>query len=210
MPNKLSKWIITWNWIIIIDANHAKNTNDIKYKHVPSFFRNLTFGHTNFKLQILQILNANFKLSLFNQWRNVIAYQGPPVQRSHSRSVKSTSCAPYMHKLSKGSRACSHGKFFNLESLKCHFLHFGERIYTILMVRKRHCNIWGLPGRCFCSTGWAWAPIWPIGVGGPRSEPIVVTPLYSTLCSIHVHKARARRKEKIWPASLNFEARTKH
>jgi hypothetical protein len=24
------------------------------------------------------------------------------------------------------------------------------------------------------------APIWPIGVGGPRSEPIVVTPLLCT------------------------------
>jgi hypothetical protein len=77
------------------------------------------------------------------QWRNVISggprfkiFEGPP-----SRSAKGTSWAPYMHEFSRGSRACSSGKFLNLHSLKCHFLDFGERFYRILMVRKRHCNI---------------------------------------------------------------------
>ena len=46
-----------------------------------------------------------------------------------------------MHQFSMGSRACSPGKFLNLESLKCHFPDFGERLYRILTVRKRHCNI---------------------------------------------------------------------
>ena len=45
------------------------------------------------------------------------------------------------HEFSKGSRACSPGKFLNLESLKCHFPDFRERFNRILMVRKRHCNI---------------------------------------------------------------------
>jgi hypothetical protein len=46
-----------------------------------------------------------------------------------------------MHEFSRGFRACSREKCLNLESLKCHFLDFGERFYTILMVRKRHCNL---------------------------------------------------------------------
>ena len=178
-----------------------------KYNHVPSFFRNLTFGYTNFKLQIL---NANFKLSLFNQWRNVIS----GVQRSHSRSAKSTSCAPYMHKLSKGSRACSHGKFFNLESLKYHFLKlWGENLHNS-DGQKTTLQHMKPPWRMFLLYSLSLGPPFvPLGMGAPglaRSEPIVVTPLHSTLYSIHVHKARVRRKEKIWPASLNFEARTKH
>ena len=77
------------------------------------------------------------------QWRNVISegprfkiFEGPP-----SRNAKGTSRAPYMHEFSRGSRACSSGKFLNLDSLKCHFLDFGERFHRILMVRKRHCNI---------------------------------------------------------------------
>jgi hypothetical protein len=40
-----------------------------------------------------------------------------------------------------GSRACSPGKFLNLESLKCNFPDFRERFNRILMVIKRHCNI---------------------------------------------------------------------
>jgi hypothetical protein len=102
------------------------------------------------------------------QWRNVISggprfklFEGPA-----SRSAKGTSRAPYMHEFSSGSRACSPGKLsLNLESLKCHFLDFGERFYRILMVRKRHC----------CSIGYSLslgAPIWPIGVGGPRVLPV--------------------------------------
>jgi hypothetical protein len=87
------------------------------------------------------------------------------------------------HEFSKGSRACSPGKFLNLESLKCHFPDFRERFNRILMVRKRHCNIselrppWPMFLLYSLSLG---APIWPIGVGAPgfaRSEPIVVTPL---------------------------------
>jgi hypothetical protein len=81
--------------------------------------------------------------SALHQWRNVISgglrfkiFEGPP-----SRSTKGTSWAPYMREFSKGSKACSPGKFLNLDSLKCHFLDFGERFYRILMVRKRHCDI---------------------------------------------------------------------
>jgi hypothetical protein len=77
------------------------------------------------------------------QWRNVISgaprfkmFEGPP-----SRSAKGTSWAPYMHEFFRGTRACSPGKFLNLESLKCHFPDSGERFYRILMVRKQHCNI---------------------------------------------------------------------
>jgi hypothetical protein len=80
---------------------------------------------------------------MLDQWRNVTSggprfkiFEGPP-----SRIAKGTSWAPYMHEFSRGSRACSSGKFLNMHSLKCHFLDFGERFYRILMVRKRHCNI---------------------------------------------------------------------
>jgi hypothetical protein len=58
-----------------------------------------------------------------------------------STSAKGTSQAPYMHKFSRGSRACSPGNFLNLDSLKYHFPEFEERFYRILMIRKRHCNI---------------------------------------------------------------------
>jgi hypothetical protein len=71
-----------------------------------------------------------------------------------------------MHEFSKGSRACLLGKFFNLDSLKCHFLDFGEIFYRILMVRKRHCA-WG-------------PPFGPLGLGAlgfARPELIVVMPL---------------------------------
>jgi hypothetical protein len=80
-----------------------------------------------------------------DQWRNVISggprfkiFEGPP---SRSANYKGTSWAQYMHKFTRGSRACSSRKFLNLHSLKCHFLDFGERFYRILMVRKWHCNI---------------------------------------------------------------------
>jgi hypothetical protein len=92
-------------------------------------------------------------VSHVQQWRNVISegpqfniFEGPP-----SRSAKGTSRAPYMHKFSRGSRACSSRKFLNLDSLKCLFLDFGERFHRILMVRKRHCNISEAHGQCFCS-----------------------------------------------------------
>ena len=62
-------------------------------------------------------------------------FEGPP-----SRSAKGTSQASYMHKFSRGSRACSPGKL-NLDSLKYHFPEFGERFYRIVMVRKQHGNI---------------------------------------------------------------------
>jgi hypothetical protein len=82
-------------------------------------------------------------VSSYYQWRNVISggprfkiFEGPP-----SRSAKGTSWAPYMHEFSRGSRACSPGKCLNLDSLKFHFLDFGERFYRILLVRKRHCDI---------------------------------------------------------------------
>jgi hypothetical protein len=49
-----------------------------------------------------------------------------------------------MHKFSRWSRACSSGKFLNLDS-EMPFPELwgggGGEIYRILMVRKRHCNI---------------------------------------------------------------------
>jgi hypothetical protein len=76
----------------------------------------------------------------------------------------------------------SRGKFLNLESLKRHFLDFGERFYTILMVRKRHCNIYQRPPWSMfllysLSLG---APIWPIGVGAPRVRPVWTHSSYAT------------------------------
>jgi hypothetical protein len=99
-----------------------------------------------------------------------------------------------MHEFSGGSRACLSGKFLNLDSLKCHFLDFGERFYRILMVRKRHCNISEALANAFALSPkpgaphlahWGWGPpgspgLSPLGLGAPgfsRSEPIVVTPL---------------------------------
>ena len=108
---------------------------------------------------------------------------GPPVQnfrRPPSRSAKGTSRAPYMHEFSRGSRACSFGKFLNLDSLKCHFLDFGERFYRILTVRKRHCNISEALANVFSLSPKLGAPFGPLGLGAlglSRSEPIVVTPL---------------------------------
>jgi hypothetical protein len=106
------------------------------------------------------------------QWRNVISggprfklFEGPP-----SRSAKGTSGAPYMHKFSSGSRACSPGKFLNLDSLKCHFPDSGERFYRILMVRERHC----------CSIGYSLSLGAPIGVGGPRVLPVRAHSSYAT------------------------------
>ena len=75
-----------------------------------------------------------------------------------------------MHKLSKGSRACSSGKSFNLVSLKCHFLHFGERIYTILMVKKDIATYEASLANVFALKPEPGTPIWPIGVG---LKPIV-------------------------------------
>ena len=70
------------------------------------------------------------------------AISGPPGSKlSKGPLVEGTSQAPYMHKFSRGSRACSPRTFLNLDSLKYHFPEFGERFYRILMVRKRHCNI---------------------------------------------------------------------
>jgi hypothetical protein len=81
-----------------------------------------------------------------SQWHNVIS--GAPrfkiFEGLASISAKGTSRPPYMHEFFRGSRAGSPGKFLNRESLKCHFPDFGEIFYRILMVRKRHCNIWNL------------------------------------------------------------------
>ena len=87
------------------------------------------------------------------------------------------------HEFSKGSRACSPGKFLNLESLKCHFPDFRERFYRILMVRKRHCNISEASlANVFALQLEPGGPhfVHILGLGAPgfaRSEPIVVTPL---------------------------------
>ena len=86
-----------------------------------------------------------------------------------------------MHEFSRGSRACSSGKFLNLDSLKCHFLDFGERFHRILMVRKRHINTSEALANVFAlSPKPGGPPFGPLGLGGPgfsRSEPIVVTPV---------------------------------
>ena len=39
-----------------------------------------------------------------------------------------------------GYAGMSRGKFWNLESLKCHYLHFAGRFYRIMMVRKWHIS----------------------------------------------------------------------
>jgi hypothetical protein len=105
----------------------------------------------------------------------VTFYQGAPVQnfrRPPSRSAKCMSRAPYMHKFSRGSRACSSGKFLNLESLKCHFLDFGERFYRILMVRKRHCNISEALANVFALSPKPGGPHWGWGPpGSPGLSP---------------------------------------
>ena len=89
-------------------------------------------------------------------------------------------------------------KIFELDSLKCHFLDFGERFYRILMVRKRHCDISEALANVFALSPklggphlahWGWAP-----PGFSRSEPIVVTPL---LCI----------NGKIWSMFLKYPAK---
>jgi hypothetical protein len=93
-----------------------------------------------------------------------------------------------MHEFSREARACSPGTFLNLESLKCHFLDFGERFYRILMVRKRHCNISEALANVFALSP---KPGAPTGVGAPgfsRSEPIVVTPLVRILFDVTFFK----------------------
>jgi hypothetical protein len=100
------------------------------------------------------------------QWRNVIS-GGPRFKIFEGPLEEVPSRAPYMHEFSRESRACSPGKFLNLESLKCHFLDFGERFYRILM-----------PWPMFLLYRLSLGP--PLGLGAPgfsRSEPIVVTPL---------------------------------
>jgi hypothetical protein len=77
-----------------------------------------------------------------------------------------------MHKFSSGSRACSPGKFLNLNYLNPGL--WGDGFYRILIVRRRHC----------CSIGYSLSLGAPLGLGAPgysRSEPIVVTPLCSVL-----------------------------
>jgi hypothetical protein len=98
-----------------------------------------------------------------------------------------------MHEFSKGS-SDAHAEHFNLESLKCHFLDFGERFYRILMVRKRHCNISeaSLANVFALQPEPGGPPFGPLGLGAPgfaRSEPIVVTPLNKI-------KAKKIRKNK--------------
>jgi hypothetical protein len=85
-----------------------------------------------------------------------------------------------MHKFSRESMAFSSWKFLNLDSLKCHFLDFGERFYRILMVRKRHCNISEALANVFAYRLSPGAPIWPIGVGGPRVLPVWAHSSYAT------------------------------
>jgi hypothetical protein len=71
----------------------------------------------------------------------------------------------------------------SLDSLKFHFLDFGQRFYRIRMVRKRrHCVISEALANVFAlqSEPGAGVLFGPLGLGAPglaRSEPIVVTPL---------------------------------
>ena len=107
------------------------------------------------------------------QWRNVISgAPGSNFSKAPLVEVERRICTSFL----VGPRHAPPGKFsLNLESLKCHFLDFGERFYRILMVRKRHC----------CSIGYSLslgAPIWPIGVGGPRVLPVQAHSSYATGC----------------------------
>ena len=52
---------------------------------------------------------------------------------------------------------------------------WGE-ILQNLMVRKRHCNI----SEANVFALWPGAPIWPIGVGGPRVLPVQAHSSYAT------------------------------
>jgi hypothetical protein len=85
-----------------------------------------------------------------------------------------------MHKFSKGSRACSPGNFLNLDSLKCHFLDFG-RDFTEFWWSENDIVTYQRPWPTFLlyrlSLG---APIWPIGVGGPRVLPVWAHSSYAT------------------------------
>ena len=77
-----------------------------------------------------------------------------------------------MHKFSRGSRACSSGKSLNLDSLKYHFVDFGERFYRILMVRKRHCNISEALANVFALSPKPGGPHWGWGPpGSPGLSP---------------------------------------
>jgi hypothetical protein len=123
-----------------------------------------------------------------SQWRNVIS-GGPRFKIFEglaSISAKGTSRPPYMHEFFRGSRACSPGKYLNLESLKCHFLDFGERFYRILMVRKRHCNISETLANVFALQP---EPGRPHLVGGPRVLPVRAHSSYATALSVYPHRA---------------------
>ena len=112
-----------------------------------------------------------------------------------------------MHEFSRGSRACSSGKFLNLDSLKCHFLDFGERFHRILMVRKRHCNISEALANVFALSPkpegphlahWGWGP-----PGCPGLSPS------SSYATVHKRTKRTYRKQlkQVLHFRFSFEPR---
>jgi hypothetical protein len=119
-----------------------------------------------------------------------------------------------MHEFSRGSRACSSGKFLNLHSLKCHFLDFGERFYRILIVRKRHCNISEALANVFALSpkpgGGAFGPLRLGAPGFSRSEPIVVTLLPGLTPGTALRAVGSGIKEMLYKANDLFEQHYKH
>jgi hypothetical protein len=108
--------------------------------------------------------------------RNVISgahrfkiFEGPLVEVPKAR-VERRICTSFLG-------GCSPGKCLNLDSLKCHFPDFGER-FAELWWSKNDIVTYQMPWPMFLLYSLDLGdPIWPIGVGGPRSQPIVVTPL---------------------------------
>jgi hypothetical protein len=100
----------------------------------------------------------------------------PPLVEVPKARVERRICTSFL-----GVQGMLTGNFLNLDSLKYHFLDFGERFYRILMVRKRHCDIPEALANVFAVqpapggphlAHWGWGP-----PGSPGPEPIVVTPL---------------------------------
>jgi hypothetical protein len=141
-----------------------------------------------------EFYNIEVKVS-FVEWHTgasgVTLYQGPPgskfskallVEVPKAR-VERRICTSFLggpgHMLTR--------KFLNLDSLKCHLLDFGERFYRILMVRK----FWWSENDIVTYQRPPWlmfllyslslgAPIWPIGVRGPRVRPVWTHSSYAT------------------------------
>jgi hypothetical protein len=124
------------------------------------------------------------------QISGVTLYQGAPGSKFSKAPLVEVLKARVEHRICTsflGSRACSSGNFLNLHSQKCHFLDFGERFYRILMVRKRHCNMFLLYRLNLR------APIWPIEFGGPRVLPVWAHSSYATDANITSLRVRVNK-----------------